>query len=579
MNWNHLIILGIAVLMVMPANAQVQQAQQRTVKRAGTTMKETELEKGKLMKAAEAVKKENGNKPVTVFGLGNGNQQSSSNEDKDKARRKAINDYLLNEMFGMENPKNLVRDIKGDALPQYVVEGGALYELKEIPHNVDTKETDIFTEDNSEIYPGVLLYADKNLANGNPKPVAGMGYGRVDVSLDIDTGGDRFTIKNVENSYGEIQKAVRQLVRQIYESHYYQPARIKSITGDYSSTEELAIKAGCDMNFAAQFKASASTDEKHITITHIDDLSQVYYNVVVTPAGGDYSNLFGPDVTVEKIKAAVKRYNAPLVFVNQMSYGRRLYKFSDYHASDFKMDASVSASYSGASFTSSANITKSEKVSNTTVYLRGGDPSLGSGLIEDGATVRKVLAKYDTGSGSNTALTLNQYNQGLPMSFTTKYIGSQSICQRGTTGSYKTAEYKKSVHTLTLKVHAKVDHRGEPAGSRVKPKFYYRTLKVNNGKIVRGITHDPIEPTMKCYETWQQTIELPADEYIDGNIEVSVRTRYCGDWSQSMSSNFIDPVLYNGNIGTLIFAGTVGKSVYISESSDIELVGIKKGKK
>jgi hypothetical protein len=590
---NHKLLLSaIAALTIASgafAQTQVQRAVQRgTVQQRGTVKKGTVVKQGTITEQQkEAIKKAGQDRRpvVSVIGQTATNQTSSdqSAAEKDKARRKAINDYLLNEMFNLENPRNLVRDIKGASLPQTVVEGGVLYELKEIPHDVDAKEGDIFTEDDNDLFPGRLLVADKNLANGNPIKVAGLGTGKVDVSLDIDTGGDKFVIEDVPITFGEIQKAIQTLVRQMYSSNgYKQPARLKSITGDYSSKEEIAIKAGCDLNFAAKFSGSVSTNQSHTTITHIDDLSQVYYNVVVTPADNDYSNLFGPDITVDDIKNAVKnRYHGcPFVFISQMSYGRRLYKFSDFNSSDFKLDASVSASYSGASFTSTSNITKNSTVSNMTVYLRGGDPSLGSGLIQDKASVASVLAKYEK-NGSNTALSMSQANQGISMAYKTTYLGSQQTCQRSTTGKYSTAEYRKCLNSIYFKVHAKVDHKGNPGSARVKPKFYYQTLKVdpNTGKILqRHITHDPIEPTIKCYDSWTYTLKLDPNEYIDGNIECSVRTKYT-DWKQSIGDNYIDPIRYNGQLNTLMFAGTVGGYVYVSESSDIEFIGIKKGKK
>ena len=592
---NHKLLLSaIAALTIASgafAQTTVRQMQQRgTIQQRGTVKKGTVVKQGTITEQQkEAIKKAGQDRRpvVNVIGQTATNQTSSdqSAAEKDKARRKAINDYLLNEMFKLENPKNLIRDIKGASLPQTVVEGGILYELREIPHDVNEKDGDIFTEDNNDYFPGRLLVADKNLADGNPIPVAGLGTGKVDVSLDIDTGGNKFVVEDVPITFGKIQEAVQTLVRQMYNSNgYRQPARIKSITGDYTSKEEIAIKAGCDLKFAAQFSGSVSTNQSHTTITHLDDLSQVYYNVVVTPADNDYSNLFGPEVTVDDIKKAVKEryHNCPFVFISQMSYGRRLYKFSEYNASDFKLDASVSASYSGASFTSTSNITRNSEASNVTVYLRGGDPSLGSGLIKNKATVETVMAKYEKNDGSNSALSMNQANQGVSMSYKTTYLGSQQTCQRSTTGNYKTAEYRKCVNSLYFKVHAKVDHRGNPAVARVKPKFYYKTLKIdpNTGKILqRGIEHSPIEPEMKCYTTWTRTVELEPNEYIDGNIKCSVRTKYSGDWSQSIGDNYIDPVKYNGQISTLMFAGEVEKNVYVSASSDIEFIGIKKGKK
>ena len=101
----------------------------------------------------------------------------------------------------------------------------------------------------------------------------------------------------------------------------------------------------------------------------------------------------------------------------------------------------------------------------------------------------------------------------------------------------------------------------------------------NSGKILkRNIEHDPIEKEMTCDDTWQYTLELKKGEYLDGNISCSVRTRYSGNWKQSMSDNYIDPIQYDGKVGTLVFAGTVHGNVYVSIDSDVEFIGIKKGK-
>lgn len=465
---------------------------------------------------------------------------NTSAADADKARRKAINDYLLNNMSQLENPKALTRSIPANNVPPYIQQGNSIYELKVERHNVNDADHDIFTEDNTKIFPGVLLVANKSLADGDPQVVAGLGIGRVDIALDIDTGGDKFKMENVPMTFADVQKAYSTLVRQLYSSGYKQPGRIKSITSDYSSTEEIAIKAGCDLKFAAQFSASVSTNSTSSTITHLDDLSQVYYNVVVTPHNGDYSNLFGPEVTVQDIMNAVKRYNnSPFVFVNQMTFGRRLYKFTDYKSSDFKMSASESGSYSGASFSSTQDIKKNTKSSSVKVYIRGGDPSLGSGLIQDDATVKSVLDKYS--GGSNDPMTMSKANQGISMSYMTTYLGSQQTCKRSTVGVYYTQEYKKCPTYVEVTFRNNLSHI---AGAEFKMRIDF---KISHFEGNRKVSRKPEKGVEDGYTNWEEynmgfgkkktfIIDLKPGEFIDGYMRLQLRNKETTyrDWYNSV---------------------------------------------
>ncbi len=454
---------------------------------------------------------------------------STSASDSDKSRRKAINDYLLNEMSKTESPKALTRQIYSDPMPPYIQQGNDIFELKPVENRANIIDSDIFMEDNEKIFPGALLVANQGLANGDPQVVAGLGIGRVDVSLNIDTGGKLFTIEDVPLTYGDIKKAYSTLVRQMYESGYKQPASIKSITGDYSSKEELEIKAGCDINFAAKFNASVNTTKSSSTITHLDDLSQGYFIVVVTPADGDYSNLFGPEVTVRDIQNAVKRYNgSPFVYVNQMTFGRRLYKFTEYHSSDFKMSANEKASYSGLSFTSSQDIMKNTTTNDVKVYIRGGDPSLGSGLIQDKATVSSVLAKYS--DGDKDPMTMSKANQGLPMSYMTTYLGSQQTCKRNTVGTYYTLEYKKCPTYVEVTFRNNLTHI---AGAEFKMRIDY---KISHFEGTRKVSRNPEKGVESSYTNWNEynmgfgkkktfTIDLQPGEFIDGPMRLQLRNK------------------------------------------------------
>ena len=117
----HKLLLALIAALTIVSGAFAQTTVQRrgTVQQRGTI---TERQREAVKKAAQ-----DRGTVMKAINQSSSNQSSSSNQtaaEKDKARRKAINDYLLNEMFKLENPKNLIRDIKGSSLPQTVVEGG-----------------------------------------------------------------------------------------------------------------------------------------------------------------------------------------------------------------------------------------------------------------------------------------------------------------------------------------------------------------------------------------------------------------------------------------------------------------------
>ena len=494
-------------------------------------------------------------RPATTTTRPTSSAGSAARPTSDKERRDAINRYLRTEMAPLENGTTLTRSVYSEYTPPYIVQNGDVYILTPTTHTVnpgDQSDSDFFIEDNPKIYPGVLLWADQMLANGDPS-IVDLGVGKVDVSLDIDTGGNIFSVKDVDNTYDGIQTAIRTLVRQIDESGYRQPGRIRSITGDYSSTQELAIKANLDVKFAAKFSASMSTSSKSMTISHIDDLSQVYYNVVVAPHNNDYSNLFGPDITVDDIKEMVRNHNnTPIVFVNQMSYGRRLYVLYELSAEEFKLNVNAKGSYSGVSATASADVFNKTEKKTRKAYVHGGDPELGVGMIQNDATVASVLKQAET------PMSMSKINQGLPMAYVTTYLGSKQTCKRQTVGNYKTFDYQRGIGLVSTTFRNNASH---VAGAKIKWRIDYRVFTLNSkGEKVYYATP---KGCMSGYNRWieyspdwggKMSFNLPIyeGEYADPDMHFQLRWKPSGgqDWRNS-EEGIIVPKLNDDGVYTI----------------------------
>ena len=494
---------------------------------------------------------------------------SSSNTNKTASIRSVLQKYE-----NSDSVAELTRTVNEAASPQYIIAGGDLLELRSEKIDVtDQPSTELFCNEGTSLYPGCLVYVNSDLRDGNATPITSFGYGRVKVTLDIDTGGKNSV--EAENSYSGIQEAIRTLVRQAYSSGYHQPARSGYISEDYTSNQKMAIDVGCDVNYAgAKLKASTSTTTSNSKITHFEDLSMIYYTVHVEPLNGDITSLFGSNTTAEQVENAMKKYH--LAYVSDMSYGCRIYHFTDYEASDFKFSASVDASYMGSSVNSKSDITKNTTNKKERLFVYGGPQGIVSGMTENEATVKSTLKKVTDKTGFN----ISAQNQGLPLSLKTVFVASGRLCQRHTSGSYYDVKYVKHPKVVTLRVSTAVDG---VAGSRVKPKFMYRTLTVNNGKITRNTTLHTYEKEFggngsSIKKSWSISVPLASNEYIDGNIYFGVRRKpYSGkDWQQAIEG-YVDPVACGGDVNIQVKGDTRSK-VYVGGNSPVGLINQAKGK-
>ena len=507
-------------------------------------------------------------------------RQKNNNTSNNSNTKSGEEDILtmLSRYESKDSPAALTRKINEAATPQFIIAGGDLLELRSVPVDVkEQKSTDLFCNEGTSLYPGCLVHVNEDLRDGNAVPVTNLGYGRVKVTLDIDTGGK--TSVEAENSYSGIQDAIRQLVRQAYSSGYHQPARSGYISDDYTSSQKMAIDVGCDVSYAgAKLKVETTTTSGSTKITHFEDLSMIYYTVHVEPLDGDVRNLFGKDTKASKIENAIKKYGQ-LAYVSDMNYGCRIYHFTDYEATDFSFKGSQDASYSGSSVSSKQDITKNTSRKKERVFVWGGPQGMVSGMVEDSATVKKTLKSVANKTGFN----ISSKNQGLPIGLKTTFVASGRLCQRATSGKYYDVSYVKHPKVVSFKVSINVDGI---AGARVKPKFIYKTMTVDPVKKTitrRQIEQAPLEETFdgngsSIKKGWNYTIKLKDNEYIDGNMYFGVRTRAYSNskWKQAIDG-FVDPVACGGNINIWV-KGDVRSRTYIGVDSPVGLINQTKGK-
>ena len=110
-----------------------------------------------------------------------------------------------------------------ETVPAIFISGNVAYRLKTIVHKVNESKQDIFAENLDNIYPGAIVYADQDLANGNPTLV-GLDYGAVTIRVDFNTGrGNSASVSGVKNSADAIQAALYSILQS---SDYKPPVKL-----------------------------------------------------------------------------------------------------------------------------------------------------------------------------------------------------------------------------------------------------------------------------------------------------------------------------------------------------------------
>jgi thiol-activated cytolysin len=300
------------------------------------------------------------------------------------------------------------------------------------------------------IYPGALIYADKSLTDGKPRPLTGLPRNPIDLRLDLP--GLRkegsFTIADPTN--GKVESALNEALdfwnnSTSFKDGYINPSRSSFDSTQAFSSEQLALSLGFNAKWAsgdasAQFKYASSAEKNVIVAVY----KQVFYSVTF-----DAPNLpeqfFDSSVTPEEAKEvfaaspdmATDQLLVPS-YVSSVDYGRIIMFRMETDKSTKSVDAQAAFKYVGGSFSVSAeakaaydNIIKNSSI---TVVLMGGSAEVSSQLnaaknVED---LQAIIR------GKNAVYSKN--NPGVPIAYTVKFLKDNDIAKMGATTDYRTEE-------------------------------------------------------------------------------------------------------------------------------------------
>lgn len=404
-----------------------------------------------------------------------------------------------------------------EAIPDYIISGKTAYYLTKEEKPLDRSSQDIFAENFDNIYPGAIVFVNEDLANGDPTLV-NLGYGTVTVRVDFNSGGSS-SRQNVKNSPDEIQNAIHSMLNE--KTNFQPQVKLSNETRFYSSKSQMAADLNVSLSFLkAKASVNTSLSNSSSTITEVENLTQEFYTVLVTPES-DNSKYFGPNVTGSDLKKKIQQFKAPVGIIISVSYGRRAYRFKDYSSSDFKFKGSESASGWGQSVSSNQDIANSTMSKKEWMYISGGDANSASQIL-NGSSIASAISqnlKYNATS-----------NQGTPLYYKVRFLGSGRTATIKRTGKYTEVKYDPMFSNVSCTFRNNATH---VAGAELKMRIDYNVVKIVNGQKVpvakekeafSGYTTKN-ERNMSFGDKTTFKLDIGPGEFLDGLIRFQCRCK------------------------------------------------------
>ena len=562
----RLVMLLLLVAMIVPVSGQ----NTRSIRQRGTAVRRSTT--------TETTTQNTGGRPST-----------STTSTSSSSREQEVNSFLRS-LAKNENVSVLTKTPYGDkAMPKIIVnDAGEAFMLTTKTVNVtDPASEDIFTNDEN-IFPGAIVYADKNLADGHPTLV-GLSYGTVDLTINFDTGG-KTTYRNIKNDLGTINDTRYKMLRELT-GNYAPPVGAASSEESYSSTSKMCLKLGVDANYLKNsVKVNTSTTNEESKIVKIQDFTQKFYTISISEYDDQNLYRYFGNVTAQQLKNKLE--GKAIAVISSVTYGRRIYNIDEYYSSDFNFTGSQSVNAGTGSFkinaTSEQNITKNSKSSSNRLVILGGSQAPAQNVMR-GMTARQALAQ----EGS---LMIGPSNQGVPLSFRARFLSSRKFLMSKPTGSYNETSYVKCPKIVRVKIW----NQANTVSDGVKFRLFYNVIAVK-GNAQSGYTYQLIKGNGQGEDSykdsfdrkfgWKKGVEytLPHsdalkgvsgytvdDLYVVGPVYYTIRSHTAAgqNWHQD-SNGYFD--ISGGSLYVRMDGNALagGKGVYIHSATDPKPIGYK----
>ena len=368
---------------------------------------------------------------------------------------------------------------------------------------------------NSVAYPGALLLANSDLANGNPSPI------------DIERSKTNLTIHNIGvngNSYvevdpskaGNVEDAVKELVSRWDGKDA--PAQISYKMTAANSKKQIEASLGISSDIIDKLQIDFSAIHNGTKNSVVMSYKQVYYSVSADIQKGEKA--FGTNVTVNDLKNEGINEENPPVMVSSVDYGRMIYVNISSTRSETEIKAALEAAKKAAKLDVKVDSKYQEVLDECefTVFALGGQAG------ESG----KYLSVKNADEFIQAVSSENKFTENTcaaPISYSTRYLKDGKVAS-----STMVTDYTET--TTTIKDGVKVTFRAYGMNGRIDNGIF----KIE-GKLIKGYNADgtPI------YEDYSETVSLSGTTTskltLPANLDLS-KTKITFDYSGTSKDSF-----------------------------------------
>lgn len=528
-------------------------------------------------------------------GYGYISRPGSGNTDAD--RRRAINAYIS----GLIADSSLLTSAEAGATgPSH--SGQYLKIRRRVNWQAKAKTASVTTNSGS-IFPGALIVVDGNVTSLNPT-ILNVKRGKVNVRVEqfngaVISGRDSIVADASREPSGSmavaVDHAIDNILHDFYRSGVTIPPGIVDKTETFHSYKEAEFEMHASAGYAgASLKASYESGSNSCRSISIRDFCQKYYTVKADLPDGDYSQLFGDDVTVDMLRQKIR--NNALLFVDSVTYGRRAYYCSEIETHSSTMLAKAEASYS-TYFSADSKWKKSSQdirfkswfvleggnIAGTSAFYEsvpGTNLSAGSSGQQNGkeTTLDRIIAYQDemrrrVNKYVQGGITIDRNTQGVILSYTTAFMtGNLVAAQFGNTGSYL-EETVIPLHPVQILFRNRRDKQRYISVSwteyTIGPDGIIRVSRVMNHPktCVKGKSKLNIDVTKYTYQVKNIKIQVwdaEGDEITQGgNIVLEAdndyypaeEAYYVVYWKNSMKTELLDKAHWDEQVGMEVDLG------------------------
>ena len=519
---------------------------------------------------------------------------SSGGSDAD--RRRAINAYIS----GLIADSSLLTSSEiGSTGPRQ--SGQYLKIHRRVDWHAKAKTSSVTTSSNN-IFPGALIVVDGNVTSLNPT-ILNVKRGKVNVRVEqfngaVISGRDSIVADASKEPSGSmavaVDHAIDNILHDFYNSGVTIPPGIVDKTETYHSYKEAEFGMHASAGYAgASLKASYESSSNSCRSISIRDFCQKYYTVKADLPDGDYSQLFGDDVTVDMLRRKIQ--NNALLFVDSVTYGRRAYYCSEIETHSSSMLATAEAAYS-TYFSADSKWKKSSQdirfkswfvldggnIAGTSAFYEGVP---GTNLMasndgqEDGqqTTLDRIIAYQDemkrrVNNYVQSGISIDRNTQGVILSYTTSFMSNNLVAaQFGNTGSY-IEETVIPIHPVQILFQNRrerpryisaswTEYTVDDYGNIWESQVEYPKTHVG-GK--RGLS---IEVTRNTYQVKNINIKVWEGDSVnivsggnilldaDNNYYPSEEVYYVVYWNRSMKAELLDKAHWDAHVGMEVDLG------------------------